>query len=144
MQVGGMYNLLIVLRNILLVLLILSFLGYTLIVFRQKILLKNNIIFINKKSINEELLNRANLKYFKIDNLKVKSGDEIKIKTKRNKKREGILIGVSEREGLVLIVTHDDRVEEYEITDIKSVKLISRYGYFFWYILDWWWLNNEQ
>lgn len=131
MQVGGMYNLLIVLRNILLVLLILSFLGYTLIVFRQKILLKNNIIFINKKSINEELLNRANLKYFKIDNLKVKSGDEIKIKTKRNKKREGILIGVSEREGLVLIVTHDDRVEEYEITDIKSVKLISRYGYFF-------------
>lgn len=131
MQVGGMYNLLIVLRNILLVLLILSFLGYTLIVFRQKILLKNNIIFINKKSINEELLNRANLKYFKIDNLKVKSGDEIKIKTKRNKKREGILIGVSEREGLVLIVTHYDRVEEYEITDIKSVKLISRYGYFF-------------
>lgn len=118
-------------RNILLLLLIASVLGYIFIVIREKILLKNNIIFINKKSVDRELLDRANLKDFTLRGSKLKSGDEIRIKTKDKEKKEGILIGLSLEENLLLLVTYNDRLEECSLEDIEGLRVISRYGYFF-------------
>lgn len=126
-----MYNLLKIVRNILLALLISSVLGYIFIVMREKLLLKNNIVFINKESVTKKLLDRADLKEFTLSGSKVKSGDEVSIKTRQEEKIEGILIGISQKENILLLVTYEDKIEECPLKDIEGFKIISKYGYFF-------------
>lgn len=67
---------------ILIMLLIVSILGYILVILKEKFYLKNNIILIDKKSVTQDDLDTTDLKEFFIDGTRLKAGDEIKVITK--------------------------------------------------------------
>jgi hypothetical protein len=119
------------LKNIAFILLIVSVLGYILVVIKEKIYLKENTIVIDNKSVTSEHINEADISEFLLGNLKVRTGDEISILLKSNKKFSGIVIGAKEKENSVLLVTHKDKILDLSVTKIKRVKLISKYGRFF-------------
>ena len=118
-------------QQILIFALVISVLGYILSVLKEKLYLKNNIIVINKKSVTEKHLEEADMKEFILDGSRVKSGDEIRIVTRRKDKFDGILIGAIRRERSILMVTHDDEIKKFNIDNILKLKVISRYGKFF-------------
>lgn len=122
---------LLIIKNIIYILLILNLIGYILVVLRQKVLLKNNMILINKSSITPRLLEKVDLKEFFVFGEKVKSGDEVKVVTNKKEKLKGILIGISKVEETLLLVTYDDKIRKCDIKDINKFKIISKYGYFF-------------
>ena len=118
-------------QQILFFALVISILGYILSVLKEKLYLKNNIIVINKKSVTEKHLEEADMKEFILDGSRIKSGDEIRIVTRRRDKFDGILIGAIRRERSILMVTHDDEIKKFNIDNILKLKVISRYGKFF-------------
>lgn len=118
-------------RVILFMLFIVSVFGYIFSVMKEKIYLKNNMIVINKKSVTQEHIDEADMKEFIFDGHKVKSGDEIKVTLKGNRKIEGILIGAKRKDRSMFIVTHKDEVKKFAIDNIKKFKIISKYGKFF-------------
>ena len=118
-------------QQILIFALVISVLGYILSVLKEKLYLKNNIIVINKKSVTEKHLEEADMKEFILDGSRIKSGDEIRIVTRRRDKFDGILIGAIRRERSILMVTHDDEIKKFNIDNILKLKVISRYGKFF-------------
>ena len=118
-------------QQILIFALVISVLGYILSVLKEKLYLKNNIIVINKKSVTEKHLEEADMKEFILDGSRVKSGDEIRIVTRRKDKFDGILIGAIRRDRSILMVTHDDEIKKFNIDNILKLKVISRYGKFF-------------
>ena len=130
----GDLNLLIYFQKILFILFTASILGYILVVLKEKINLKHNIIVINKKSVTQRHLEKTDMKEFILDGSKVKSGDEIKVVTKGKEKFEGILIGAIKKERSILMVTHDNRIKEFNIDNILKFKIISKYGKFFKFI----------
>ena len=111
--------------------LIINILGYILVVLKEKIYLKNNIIVINKKSVTQKHLEKADMKEFILDGARVKSGDEVKVVTIAKEKFEGILIGAIKKERSILMVTHDDEIKKFSIDNILKFKIISKYGKFF-------------
>ncbi|MGO1370951.1 MAG: hypothetical protein ACTHVE_03760 [Senegalia sp. (in: firmicutes)] len=117
------------LKNISFILLAVSILGYVLVVIKEKLYLKENTILIDKKSVTSEHIKEANISEFLIGRLKIKTGDEISILLKSDKKFSGIVIGA--KENSVLLVTHSDEVLKLSVNKIKKIKLISKYGRFF-------------
>ena len=107
-----------------------SVVGYILSVIREKLCLKNNMIVINKKSVTQEHLNEAEMKEFFFDGNTVKSGDEVKVLLKSNKKLEGIVIGAKRIDGIIILVTHKDEVKKLNVDSIIRFKVISKYGKF--------------
>lgn len=89
------------------------------------------MIVINKKSVTEEHLRKADIKEFILNGTRIKAGDEIRITTTKKNKIEGILIGAIGREKSLLIVTHKDEVKKFNIENILKIKVISQYGKFF-------------
>lgn len=128
--VGGV-DLLDFITTILILLFIASIFGYIFTILKEKLYLKNNIIFIDKKVVTEEHLNEADLKEFLLDGLRVKAGDEIKVVTKENKKYNGILLGAKLKEKQILMVTYKDEIKLFKIDNILKFKLIRKYGNFF-------------
>lgn len=118
-------------KVILFMLFIVSVFGYIFSVIKEKIYLKNNIIVIDKKSVTQEHIEEADMKEFIFDGYKIKSGDEIKVTLKGNRKVEGILIGAKLKDRSMLIVTHKDEVKKLAIDSIKKLRIISKYGKFF-------------
>lgn len=118
-------------QKILIFALVINILGYILVVLKEKLYLKNNIIVINKKSVNENHLKVADMKEFVLDGARVKSGDEIRIVTLAKDRFEGILIGAIKRERAILMVTHNDEIKKFNIDNILKLKVISKYGKFF-------------
>jgi len=117
--------------TILILLFIASIFGYIMTILKEKLYLKNNIIFIDKKVVTEEHLNEADLKEFLLDGLRVKAGDEIKVVTKENKKYNGILLGAKLKEKQILMVTYKDEIKLFKIDNILKFKLVRKYGNFF-------------
>ncbi|NLV89047.1 MAG: hypothetical protein GX021_06760 [Tissierellia bacterium] len=117
--------------TILILLFIASIFGYIFTILKEKLYLKNNIIFIDKKVVTEEHLNEADLKEFLLDGLRVKAGDEIKVVTKENKKYNGILLGAKLKEKQILMVTYKDEIKLFKIDNILKFKLVRKYGNFF-------------
>jgi hypothetical protein len=128
---GVDFSLLMHLQKILFVLLAVNILGYILVVLREKIYLKNNIIIINKKSVTQKHLEKADMKEFMLDGARVKSGDEVKVVTVAKEKFEGILIGAIKKERSILMVTYNDEIKKFSIDNILKFKIISKYGKFF-------------
>jgi len=119
------------LKNISFILLAVSILGYVLVVIKEKLYLKENTILIDKKSVTSEHIKEANISEFLIGRLKIKTGDEISILLKSDKKFSGIVIGAKEKENSLLLVTYRDEVLKLRVNKIKKIKLISKYGRFF-------------
>lgn len=118
-------------KRILFILLIANILGYILVVLKEKLYLKNNVIVIDKKSVTKKHLEKADMKEFMLDGSKVKSGDEVKVITTARKKFHGILIGAIKSEKSILMVTHKDEIKQFNIDNILKFKVISKYGKFF-------------
>lgn len=119
------------LEKILYMLLTVSFLGYIFVVLKEKYYLINNIIVIENKAVTDEYLKEADIKVFALGGENVKSGDEVRVIMDGNKKVSGIIIGAKKKENLLLLVTHDERVEKLSINKIRKFKIISKYGRFF-------------
>lgn len=110
---------------------IISIIGYILTVLKEKLHLKNNMIVINKKSVTQNHLNEADMKEFVFDGNKVKSGDEVKVTLKGNKRLGGIIIGAAKKDRAIILVTYEDEVKKLNIDNITKFKIISKYGRFF-------------
>jgi hypothetical protein len=123
--------LIVYIKYFLLMLFMVSVIGYIFAVLKEKLYLKNNIILINKKSITQEHIDEADMKEFVFDGCKVKSGDEIKVVLKGKQKLEGIVIGAKKKERAILMVTHDDKIRKLNIDNIIKFKIVSKYGKFF-------------
>lgn len=124
-------DLIINILKILIILLITSISGYILVVLKEKIYLKNNMIVIDKKTVTQSHLDKTDIKEFVYGGARIKSGDEIKVVTKTKEKYQGILIGIIKKEKSILLVTHKDQIKKFEIDEIKKFKVISKYGKFF-------------
>ncbi len=125
------FVLIIYIQRVLFVLLLANILGYILVVLKEKIYLKNNMIVIDKKNVTQNHLEEADMKEFILDGTRVKSGDEIKVVTIAKEKIEGILIGAIKKERAILLVTHNDQIKKFDIDNILKFKVVSKYGKFF-------------
>lgn len=118
--------------NIILIMLFaVSFIGYILVIIKEKINLRNNIIIIENKAVTQEHIDEADIKEFVLGGVEVKAGDEVSILLISKKKIEGILIGAKQDKNTIVVVTHDDEVENLKIEKILKFKVISKYGKFF-------------
>ena len=113
-----------------LVLFVVSLIGYILVVLKEKLYLKNNVIVIDNKHVTEEHLNQADLKEFYLDGRRIKSGDEIKVKNKEKKNIIGTLIGAIAEEQSIMLITNKNKILKLKIEDILEFKVISKYGKF--------------
>ena len=118
-------------QSMLIMLLLVSIIGYVLVVIKEKLYLRNNTIIINKNSITQEHIDETDMKVFVLGGVELKSGDEIKFILSENKRIEGILIGAKIKENEIVVVTHTDEVKRFKVDRIKKVKVISKYGKFF-------------
>lgn len=119
------------LKTALIMLLLVSIIGYILVVIKEKFYLMKNIILIEKKSVMQEHLDETDIKEFLLGGIQLKSGDEIKVTLTGDEKITGIVIGAKKKENFILLVTHGDEVRRLVISKIKKIKVISRYGKFF-------------
>lgn len=108
-----------------------SIFGYLFVILKEKLYLKNNIIFIDNKAVTQEHLNEADMKEFILNGLRVKAGDEIKVITKKKEKYNGIVIGAKKRDKSIIMITHKDEIKFFEIDNILKFKIKSKYGRFF-------------
>ena len=118
-------------QTILIMLFIASSFGYLFVILKEKIYLKNNIVFIDKKAVTQEHLNEADMKEFMLNGLRVKAGDEVKVITKAKEKYNGIVIGAKKRDKSIMMVTHRDEIKFFKVDNILKFKIKSKYGKFF-------------
>ncbi len=116
---------------LLITLLLISILGYILVVLKEKIYLENDIIMLDKKSVTQDFIDKVDIKVFTLGNEELKTGDEIKIITSNNNQVEGIIIGARMKENEIILVTHKDKVKKLNVDAIKKIKVVSKYGMFF-------------
>ncbi|WP_242866791.1 hypothetical protein [Abyssisolibacter fermentans] len=112
-------------------LLLVSICGYILVVIKEKLYLRKNIILLDKKSVTQKHINEADIKEFLLDGNRLKTGDEVKVILKNKNTISGVIIGAIKKENQLLIVTHNDEVRKFSIGIIKQIKVVSRYGKFF-------------
>lgn len=116
--------------GLVLMLFVVSLIGYILVVVKEKLYLKNNVIVIDNKHVTEEHLNQADLKEFYLDGRRIKSGDEIKVVNKEKKNIIGTLIGAIIEEQSIMLITNKNKILKLKIEDISEFKIISKYGKF--------------
>ncbi len=113
------------------VILFAGILGYTLVVFKEKHYLKNNIIYIDNRFISQEEIEDTDMQEFFLDGTKLKAGDEVSIMTKSKEKFKGVLLGAVKKEESIKIITYANEVIKLRIESIKQFKIMSKYGKFF-------------
>lgn len=119
------------LLDILWMLFAISIIGYLLCIFKEKYYLWHNKILIDSKGITEEHINEIDTNYFRVGNVEMMAGDEIKIYFNNKSKLRGIVLGAKIQENSLLIITPKDTVELVELKNIKSFKIINKYGKLF-------------
>lgn len=121
---------LVFLQELSIFLFIISFLIYILIIIREKIYIKKNVIVIENKYLTKEDIEEVDVSEFVVRGIKVRSGDEIKIITSNRKTLNGTLIGGNKRNKAIHMITFDNKIKKLEINKIKKFKIISKYGKF--------------
>lgn len=119
------------LQILMVMLLIASVIGYILVVLKEKLYLKNNVIVIDNKYVTQEHIDNTDLKEFFLDGTMLNAGDEIRLITKKNERFDGILIGATKKEKSLLLVTHENKVLKLGIDNILQFRILSKYGKFF-------------
>ncbi len=115
---------------VLIMLLIVSTVGYVFVVLKEKLYLTKNIVLIEKKSVTQNHIKEVDVKEFLIGKTKLKTGDEVKIKLSSSKSFSGIIIGAKRKENSILIVTYKDRIKSLKVNTISKIKIVSKYGKF--------------
>lgn len=116
---------------VLIMLFLVSIIGYILVVVKEKLYLSDNIIVLGKKSVTQDHIDETDMKFFSLGGVKLKSGDEIRVTLYNNDKVDGIVIGAKTKNRELLLVTHKDEVKSFELDKIKKIKVVSKYGCFF-------------
>ncbi|WP_243136854.1 hypothetical protein [Alkaliphilus serpentinus] len=108
-----------------------TIIGYVFTVVKERYYLKNNIIFLDHKNLQAEDLEKVDVKHFMLGSLEIMSGDEVKIKLEDSASISGIVLGVIKQKNSISIITKSHGVKNLEVSAIKKMKIISRYGRFF-------------
>ncbi len=116
---------------ILVMLFLVSIIGYILVVIKEKLHLSDNMIIIGKSSVTQEHIDETDMKVFSIGGVRLKSGDEVRVVLSNYNKIDGIVIGAKTRDKELLLVTHKDEVKTCKVEKIRKVKIVSKYGQFF-------------
>ena len=116
--------------NFILFMFFLSLFGYVLVILKEKIYIKKNIIIIENKYLTKQDLEEVDINEIIVRGKRVKSGDEIKIITAEKEKLNGTLIGGNKSNRAIHIITFDNRIKKLEIDKISKFKIISKYGKF--------------
>lgn len=114
--------------EILILLFIVSVFGYLISILKEKYDLNNNKIVLKSKTITQSFIDEIELKIFKLGNIKLTIGDQIKILLKNNNSIKGIVLGAQKTDNSILILTLEDKIIELEISNIRKLKILSRYG----------------
>lgn len=110
---------------------LITIMGYILVVIKEKLYLKNNIIVLDFKHIDQEDLKNIDVKHFMLGSTELMAGDEIKIELDNSLNFKGILLGVVKAENSIAIATRAQGIRNFKISNIKNLKVISKYGKFF-------------
>lgn len=119
------------LLHVLIVLFIVSIFGYFISILKEKKDLINNEITFQSDKISQNFLDELDLKIFKLGNLSLSIGDQIKIYLKNNNSIKGIVLGAKTKENILCILTLEDKVIELKVSKIKKLRILSRYGRIF-------------
>ncbi len=104
--------------------------GYIFIVLKEKIYLKNNMIYLDYKNVDPDQIKEVEIKHFKLGNQELMAGDEIKVKLKGAKPVKGTVLGLGKDKKTILLMGTKG-VKNLEIQAIKDLKVASKYGKFF-------------
>lgn len=116
--------------DLILLLFFISVFGYFLVILKEKLYIKKNIIVIENKYLTNDDLKEIDINEFILKGKKAKSGDEVKITTLEKEKLNGTLIGGNVSNRAIHIITFDNKVKKLEIDEISKFKIISKYGKF--------------
>lgn len=108
----------------------LSLFGYVLVIVKEKLYMKKNVIIIENKHLTREDLNEIDMNIFVLKGKRTKAGDEIKIITSEKEKINGTFIGVNHTNKSIHIITFKNKIEKLEIDNILKFKITSKYGKF--------------
>ncbi len=116
------------LLKILLLLFIVAIFGYLISILKEKHDLINNKVVFQSKTLTQRLVDEIDLKMFKLGNIRLTIGDQIKIYLKNNNSIKGIVLGAKTLENSLYILTLEDKIIELKVNNIRKLKIISRYG----------------
>lgn len=113
------------------VLFIVSIFGYLISILKEKKDLINNKITFQSDKISQNFLDELDLKIFKLGNLNLSIGDQIKIYLKNDNSIKGTVLGAKTKENILCILTLEDKILELKVSKIKKLRILSRYGRIF-------------
>lgn len=116
------------LLKIFIVLFIVSIFGYLISLLKEKYDLANNRITFKSKKITQKFLDELDLKIFKLGNINLSIGDQIKVHLKNNNSVKGTVLGAKKDDNILCILTLEDNIMELNVSKIKRLRIISRYG----------------
>ncbi|MBC8590436.1 hypothetical protein [Wansuia hejianensis] len=119
--------------DLFILLFLISLIAYIVIVLKEKVYIKKNIILIDNKNLTQEDIDKIEIKEFILNDKIIRAGDEIRVITKENKTFRGILIGAKMKNKTIHIITYKDEVLELNIDNLLKLRIISKYGRFFNY-----------
>jgi len=105
--------------------------GYILVVIKEKFYLRNNIIVLDFKNLDQDELRNIDVKHFMLGSTELMAGDEIKVELDNSLNIKGVLLGVIKSENCISIATKAQGIKNLKISTIKKLKVVSKYGKFF-------------
>lgn len=116
---------------ILIVLFVVSIFGYFISILKERYDLLNNKVTLKSKKITQKFLDELDLKIFKLGNLNLSIGDQIKIYLKNNNSIKGTILGAKKDDNTLCILTIEDKIIELKVNKIKKLRILSKYGRIF-------------
>lgn len=128
---GDYMNYIDYLLKISIMLFILSIFGYLMSLIKEKLDLLNNRVIFKSNKITQGFLDELDLKIFKLGNINLSIGDQIKIYLKNNNSVKGVVLGAKKEDNILCILTLEDKIMELHVNRIRRLRIISRYGRIF-------------
>lgn len=113
------------------VLFLVAIFGYLMSLLKEKYDVVNNRITFKSKKITQTFLDELDLKIFKLGNINLSIGDQIKIYLNNNNSVKGTVLGAKRKDNTLCILTLEDKIMELKVSKIKRLRIISRYGRIF-------------
>lgn len=120
----------IAIYSISIVLLLSSLLAYILIVLKEKYFLKQNMIVLDNRYLDQRDINETDITEFIFQGVETRSGDEVRVVTD-SKKYEGTIIGLRYDDESLHILTYENEIKKIKIGKIEDFVMLTKYGSFF-------------
>jgi hypothetical protein len=104
-------------------------LAYFFVVMKEKAYLKKKMIVIDSKAVNSELIRKIGSKEMLLQKKEIRSGDEIKIKSKKGSFK-GVFLGSDKPNKNLVLINKKNEVIFIPIAELIKISIISRYGKF--------------